>query len=123
MKEKEAILVLKALCAKETTSKTQKKNGTSQWELRTGEVVTEHSNGYVRKKMFDSYGRVDGCYQINHVKKVKQSWTYDNGNYYEYYHYVRTMLHDRTERLERLIKFAARKIEAQKEGVINYINS
>ena len=36
---------------------------------------------------------------------------------------MRTMLHDRTERLERLIKFAARKIEAQKEGVINYINS
>ena len=123
MKEKEAILVLKALGAKETTSKTQKKNGTSQWELRTGEVVTEHSNGYVRKKMFDSYGRVEGCYQINHVKKVKQSWTYDNGNYYEYYHYVRTMLHNRAERLERLIKFAARKIEAQKEGVINYINS
>ena len=78
---------------------------------------------YVRKKMFDSYGRVDGCYQINHVKKVKQSWTYDNGNYYEYYHYVRTMLHNRAERLESLIKFAARKIEAQKEGVINYINS
>ena len=109
MKEKEAIMVLKALGAKETTSRTQKKNGTSEWTLSTGEVVTEHSNGYVRKKMF-RWGYVDGCYQINAVKKVKQHMTLENGKEYEYYHYERVMLHDRSERLERLLKFAARKI-------------
>ena len=109
MNEKEAIMVLKALGAEETTSRTQKKNGTSEWTLSTGDVVTEHSNGYVRKKMFWK-GKVDGCYQINHVKKVKQTFTYNNGERYDYYHYMRTMLHDRSERLERLIKFAARKL-------------
>ena len=110
MNEKETIMVLNALGAKETTSRTQKKNGTSEWTLSTGEVVTEHSNGYVRKKMFDNYGRVEGCYQINHVKKVKQDLTLDNGDHYEYYHYMRVMLPTRAERLERLLKFAARKL-------------
>ncbi len=111
MKENEAILVFKALGAKETTSKTQKKNGTSQWNLLTGEVVTEHSNGYVRKKLFDRYDRVDGCYQINGVRIEQQYWISNLTGEKQYYNaYIRIMLPTRAERIERLVKFAARKI-------------
>jgi hypothetical protein len=111
MNEKETIMVLKALGAKETTSRTQKKNGTSEWTLSTGEVVTEHSNGYVRKKTFDRYGRVEGCYQINGVRTEPNSWvSKENGETYHYDSYIRIMLPTRAERLERLLKFAARKL-------------
>ena len=113
MKEKEAIMVLNALGAKETTSRTQKKNGTSQWELRTGEVVTEHSNGYVRRVTFYK-GNKEGCYQLNPVRKQKETITI--GEFgpkptdIEVTSYIRVMLPTRAERLERLLKFAARKL-------------
>ena len=109
MKENEAIMVLEALGAKETTSRTQKKNGTSEWTLSTGEVVTEHSNGYVRKKTFWR-GKVEGCYQINAVRKQKENILLDSGGHYECISYIRVMLPTRAERLERLLKFAARKL-------------
>tara|TARA_A100001037_G_scaffold306268_1_gene350312 strand:- start:1782 stop:2156 length:375 start_codon:yes stop_codon:yes gene_type:complete len=123
MTEKEAIMVFEALGAFETTSRTQKKNGTSEWELKTGEVVTEHSNGYVRKKMFDKYGRVEGCYQLNQVKRYGNEWTdTSSGKVYQYYDYRRIMLPTRVERLERLIKYAARKVNIQWEKIKNFEN-
>ena len=109
MNEKETIMVLKALGAKETTSRTQKKNGTSEWTLSTGEVVTEHSNGYVRKKTFWK-GKVEGCYQLNPVRKEIVRINLDPAGHYECENYIRVMLPTRAERLERLLKFAARKL-------------
>lgn len=110
MNEKEAIMVLKALGAEETTSRTQKKNGTSEWTLSTGEVVTEHSNGYVRKTILDRYGKKEGCYQLNPVRKEKEAIFLDPSGQYECINYIRVMLPTRAERLERLLKFAARKL-------------
>jgi hypothetical protein len=107
MKEKETIMVLTALGAKETTSRIQKKNGTSEWTLSTGEVVTEHSNGYVRKTILDRYGRKESCYQLNPVRKEKHFYLVGQ---YEVFNYRRIMLPTRAERLERLLKFAARKL-------------
>ena len=115
MKEKEAIMVLKALGAEETTSKTQKKNGTSEWTLSTGEVVTEHSNGYVRRVTFYK-GKKEGCYQLNPVSKEKETIfipsTIEGHRPVEYecINHIRVMLPTRAERLERLLKFAARKL-------------
>ena len=109
MKEKETIMVLNALGAKETTSKTQKKNGTSEWTLSTGEVVTEHSNGYVRRVTFYK-GKKEGCYQLNPVRKEKERILLDPAGYYECINHIRVMLPTRAERLERLLKFAARKL-------------
>ena len=110
MKENEAVLVFKALGAKETTSKTQKKNGTSEWSLSTGEVVTEHSNGYVRRVTFYK-GKKEGCYQLNAVRTEPQTWTSKiNGTVHNFDAYIRIMLPTRAERIERLVKFAARKI-------------
>lgn len=110
MKENESIMVLNALGAKETTSKTQKKNGTSEWTLSTREVVTEHSNGYVRKTILDRYGRKEGCYQLNPVRKEKELINLDPAGQYECINHIRIMLPTRAERLERLLKFAARKL-------------
>jgi len=110
MKENEAIMVLKALGAKETTSRTQKKNGTSEWTLSTREVVTEHSNGYVRKTILDRYGKKEGCYQLNPVRKEKENILLDPTGQYECISYIRVMLPTRAERLERILKFAARKL-------------
>ena len=44
--------ILETLGAKNISSKTQKKNGTSMWRLATGETVAEYSNGYVRKIIY-----------------------------------------------------------------------
>jgi hypothetical protein len=109
MKENESIMVLKALGAEETTSRTQKKNGTSEWTLSTGEVVTEHSNGYVIKKTFWR-GKVEGCYQLNPVRKEKETIFLDPSGQYECINHIRIMIPTRAERLERLLKFAARKL-------------
>ena len=103
-------MILKALGAEETTSRTQKKNGTSEWKLSTGEVVTEHSNGYVRRVTFYK-GKKEGCYQLNPVKTEPNSWvSKETGETYHYDNYIRIMLPTRAERLERLLKFAARKL-------------
>lgn len=109
MNEKETIIVLKALGAEETTSRTQKKNGTSEWTLSTGEVVTEHSNGYVRRVTFYK-GNKEGCYQLNPVRKQKELINLDPAGQYECINHIRVMLPTRAERLERLLKFAARKL-------------
>ena len=110
MNEKETIIVLKALGAEETTSRTQKKNGTSEWTLSTREVITEHSNGYVRKTILDKYGKKKGCYQLNPVRKQKELINLDPAGQYECINHIRVMLPTRAERLERLLKFAARKL-------------
>ena len=114
-KEKIYEEVLETMGAKNISSKTQKKNGTSMWRLRTGETVAEYSSGYVRKII---YSKLNGrkhiqhtCWQLNPTKSEKQSWTSPDGTYTrEWIGRERIMLNTREERLERILNYATKKI-------------
>ncbi|HJM16295.1 MAG TPA: hypothetical protein QF851_02450 [Flavobacteriales bacterium] len=125
MNEKETIMVLKALGADEITSKTQKKNGTSMWRLKTGETVAEYSSGYVRKIIYDNHynGKrfQSTCWQLNPTETHEQSYTSPfNGETYNYKTRDRIMLWTREERLEYLVKYASKKVNKQWEKIKNF---
>jgi len=68
MTEKLAIDTLKALGVKDVTTNRQKKNGTTCFELPTGDTVAEFSSGYIRKYLTWK-GKKLTCYQLNPVYK------------------------------------------------------
>ena len=98
---------LEELGATETTTARQKRNGTSEWTLPTGEIITEHTSGYVRKKNFDRLGYQTACHQITPVRKMQHPET---GEFFS----DRVMLKNRSERLGKIISYAKRKIAQSK---------
>ena len=118
MESKEKIYeeVLETMGAKNISSKTQKKNGTSMWRLKTGETVAEYSTGYVRKIVyytpFGSTKRLqDTCWQLNPTKTYPASWiSPETGNIYKWKGRERIMLNTREERLEKILNYATKKI-------------
>lgn len=115
-KEKLFEVVLETLGAKNISSKTQKKNGTSMWRLATGETVAEYSSGYVRKII---YSQLKGrehiqhtCWQLNPTKNEKRSWTSPDGTYTrEWIARERIMLNSREERLQKILNYTAKKLK------------
>ena len=108
--------ILEALGAENITSKTQKKNGTSMWRLKTGETVAEYSTGYVRKiryyiRMSDNRMLQDTCWQLNPTRTYPASWkSPETGNTYNWKGRERIMLNTRQERLEKIVNYATKKI-------------
>ena len=107
--------ILKALGAENITSKTQKKNGTSMWRLRTGETVAEYSSGYVRKIIYANHYNGKRfqytCWQLNPTETYERSYTSSfTGETYNYTGKDRIMLCTREERLEKLVKYATKKL-------------
>tara|TARA_B100001093_G_scaffold48995_2_gene41619 strand:- start:4016 stop:4387 length:372 start_codon:yes stop_codon:yes gene_type:complete len=115
-KEKLFEEVLGTLGAKNISSKTQKKNGTSMWKLKTGETVAEYSTGYVRKIVYwtrssDNKKLQDTCWQLNPTKTYPASWkspvTKDT---YTWQARERIMLRTREERLEKILNYTTKKL-------------
>ena len=84
--EQLAIDTLKALGAKNVTTNRQKNNGTTMFELPTGDNVAKFSSGYIRKYLMSS---VDGykyhtCYQLNPVYKSAHKVISSEGDLYEW---------------------------------------
>ena len=117
MESKEKIYeeVLETMGAKNISSKTQKKNGTSMWRLKTGETVAEYSSGYIRKII---YSKLNGrkhiqhtCWQLNPTKTYPASWkSPETGETYTWKGRERIMLNTREERLEKILNYATKKI-------------
>lgn len=118
MESKEKIYeeVLETMGAINISSKTQKKNGTSMWRLKTGETVAEYSTGYVRKiryyiRMSDNRMLQDTCWQLNPTRTYPASWkSPETGNTYNWKGRERIMLNTREERLEKILNYATKKI-------------
>ena len=109
MTEQQSLATLKALGAKDVTTNRQKKNGTTCFELPTGDTVAEFSSGYIRKYLTWK-GKKLTCYQLNPVYKAPYKVVTTNGKLYEWEHNKRMMIYNRTERLRKLLNYTIKQI-------------
>ena len=110
MTEKQYEEALYALGAKNTSSPSQTKRGTTCFTLPTGDCISEHKTGYIRKNLLNKNGGIYTCYQLNPTYKVEfQSIGY-NGKLYKGYHSRRTLIWSRAERLKRLFLYTIKQI-------------
>jgi len=110
MKEQKlAIDTLTALGVKDVTTDRQKKNGTTCFELPTGDIVSEHKTGYIRKYMTWK-GKKLTCYQLNPVYKSPYKVIASDGTLYEWEQNNRMLIKNRAERLKRLVLYTIKQI-------------
>ena len=109
MTENQYETALLALGVKDVTTNRQKMNGTTCFELPTGDTVAEFKSGYIRKYLTYK-GRKLTCYQLNPVYKAPYKVVTTNGNLYEWEHNKRMLIYNRTERLKRLFLYTIKQI-------------
>ncbi len=110
--EKLAIETLNALGVKNVTTNRQKNNGTTMFELPTGDTVAEFNSGYIRKYLMsqqDKY-KYHTCYQLNPVYKRKWKAINSHGNIIEHNNNARMLIYSRAERLKRLVLYTIKQI-------------
>ena len=108
--EKLALETLKALGAKDTSSPSQIKRGTTCFTLPTGDCISEHKTGYIRKNMLNKNGSIYTCYQLNPVYKSSHKVISSEGDLYEWEHNKRMLIKNRAERLKRLVLYTIKQI-------------
>ena len=108
--EKLALETLKALGAKDTSSPSQIKRGTTCFTLPTGDCISEHKTGYIRKNMLNKNGSIYTCYQLNPVYKSAHKVISREGDLYEWEHNKRMLIKNRAGRLKRLVLYTIKQI-------------
>lgn len=110
--EKLAINTLNALGVKDVTTNRQKNNGTTMFELPTGDTVAEFDSGYIRKYLMSGQENLKfhSCYQLNPVYKTKLKAINSSGKLVESEMNERMLIHSRAERLKRLVLYTIKKI-------------
>ena len=108
--EKLAIDTLTALGAKDTSSPSQTKRGTTCFTLPTGRCISEHKTGYIRVNLLNEKGSIYTCYQLNPQYKAPYKVIARNGDKYEWHHNKRMLIMNRAERLKRLVLYAIKDI-------------
>lgn len=107
--QKLAIETLQALGVKDVTTDRQKKNGTTCFELPTGDTVAEFKSGYIRKYLMYK-GKKLTCYQLNPVYKAPHKVISSDGTLYEWEFNKRMLIKNRAERLKRLVLYTIKQI-------------
>ena len=112
MTEKQYEEALYALGAKNVTSYTQRKNGTTAFKLPTGQVVSEHTTGYIRRNMYAETKPtgVVKCYQLNPTYKIPHKAIGQNGLLYEATTKARMRIWSRKARLKALFLYTTKKL-------------
>ena len=108
--EQLALETLKALGAKDTSSPSQTKRGTTCFTLPTGRCISEHKTGYIRVNWLTKKGSIYTCYQINPQYKANYKVIARNGKKYECTHNKRMLIMNRAERLKRLVLYTIKDI-------------
>ena len=121
--EKLAIDTLQALGAKDVTTNRQKKNGTTMFELPTGDNVAEFKSGYIRKYLMSrnpvTNHKYHTCYQLNPVYKTKWKAINSSGELVESEMNSRMLIYSRVERLKRIVLYTIKKVNKHKlEGLM-----
>ena len=107
--------VLKALGAKDVTTSRQGKNGTTAYKLPTGQVVTEHKSGYIRRYLYKEHSSNRGmfntsmCYQLNSTYDVPYKSVHENG-LFETTRKERMKIWSRNQRLKKLVLYTTKKL-------------
>ena len=112
--EQLALETLKALGAIDTTSTRQAKKGTTCFQIPTGDCISEHKTGYVRKNLLNKNGGIYTCYQLNQTYKTIEKSIGWKGTYQEFERNNRMLIWNRTERLKRLVSYAIKDINSSK---------
>ena len=110
MTESQILTNLKALGVKNVTTNRQKKNGTTCFTLPTGDCISEHRTGYIRKNLLNSKGGIYTCYQLNPTYEAPHKTIWSDGRYMEWTHTKRMLIHNRKERLKRLLLYTIKQI-------------
>ena len=113
--EQLAIETLKALGAKDTSSPSQVKRGTTCFTLPTGDCISEHKTGYIRKNLLNKNGGIYTCYQLNPQYKTLYKMIWQDGKLHEGTHNRRMLIYSRAERLKRLVSYAIKDINSSNE--------
>ncbi len=108
--EQLALETLKALGAKDTSSPSQVKRGTTCFTLPTGDCISEHKTGYIRKNILNKNGSIYTCYQLNPQYKSPHKVIAFNGKLYEYDRNKRMLINNRAERLKKLVLYTIKQI-------------
>ena len=112
--EKLAIETLAALGCKDVTTNRQKNNGTTMFELPTGDNVAEFKSGYIRKYLMSTNPvtnyKYHTCYQLNPQYKTPYKMIWSNGKLYEGTHNRRMLIFNRAERLKKLVLYTIKQI-------------
>ena len=108
--EKLALETLKALGAKDTSSPSQIKRGTTCFTLPTGDCISEHKTGYIRKNLLHKTGGIYTCYQLNPQYKTIEKSINWNGKKVEFERNNRMLIWNRAERLKRLVLYTIKQI-------------
>ena len=103
---------LYALGVKNVTTQSQAGNGTTAFELPTGQVVSEHRTGYIRRNIYREPGKGGGrCYQLNPTYKVPYQSIGQDGKLYKYEGSKRrTLIYSRKTRLKKLFLYTIKKL-------------
>ena len=109
MTEQQSLATLQALGAQDVTTNRQKANGTTAFKLPTGDTISEHNTGYIRKYLTHK-GRKLTCYQLNPVYKSAHKVISREGKLYEWEHNKRMLINNRAERLKRLVLYTIKQI-------------
>ena len=118
MTEKQYEEALVALGAKNVTTKRQKNNGTTMFEIPTGHVISEHKTGYIRRNMYregpdmGAKGYFGGgvCYQLNPTYEVPVKSIQPSGKLWESTRKKRIKIWSRKARLKKLFLYTIKKL-------------
>ena len=110
MTESQILTTLEALGVKDVTSDVQRKNGTTCFTLPTGDCISEHKTGYIRKNLLNSNGGIYTCYQLNPTYKTFYKWISHDGQVAVCDRNNRMLIWSRKERLKRLLLYTIKQI-------------
>ena len=112
MTEKQYEEALSALGCKNVTTNRQKNNGTTAFKLPTGQVVSEHKTGYIRRNLYkeDKPTAVGMCYQLNPTYDIPHKAIGQNGQKYESTSKARMRIWSRKARLKALFLYTTKKL-------------
>jgi len=117
MTEKQYEEALYALGVKNVTTNRNKKNGTTAFKLPTGQVVSEHKTGYIRRNIYREDNPTAGglCYQLNPTYNVPYQCIAQDGKLHRYEGSKRrTLIWSRKARLKALFLYTIKKVNNEK---------
>jgi len=105
MTEQQYEKALQALGAKNVTTERQRNNGTTAFKLPTGQVVSEHKTGYIRRNMYGEAKPtgVGLCYQLNPTYEVPHQASAKTVNYNMKVLKARTLIWSRKVKIKSII--------------------
>ena len=109
MTEQQYEKALQALGAKNVTTERQRNNGTTAFKLPTGQTVTEHKTGYIRRTVRSGFN-VQTCYQLNPTYDVPYKMIQPSGRIYESSRKERMRIWSRKSRLKALFLYTTKKL-------------